>query len=207
MDAAQKFSCTLLMKQSFPPLLPNNPIKIKVTGSIGDEKLSFISVGPGKLVASQPLAEIGSVAAQRVSANAQRLEIFKTTLARLVIIVILVTIWGVCREFSDPLPLDFYLLIALGVLVFLLPFSLLLSGILASRRDVIRFHFHTPKNKKLLSIEVDPRQESGVRQALVSAGLEFAFAEDSQQEWQCERCGAAVDADATVCPVCGDKLN
>ena len=207
MDANRRFSCIFLMKATFPPLLPNNPIKIKVTAEIDPEKLSFISVGPGKTVAIQPLAKIGSVTVQPVSANAQRLEVFLISMARLGVIAVLLFIWTLCKNSSEPMDISYYVLVMLGAIILVLPLSLLLSGILASRHDILRFQFNSLKNNKLLSIEVEPRQESEVRQALVSAGLQFTASDDSQGEWECERCGATVDADTTVCPVCGDRLD
>ncbi len=206
MSVVSKFPCTLLMKTTFPPLLPNTPIKIKSTAEIDAEMLSFVSFGPGKTVASHPLAKIGSVTVQSVSPNAQRLEIFLVSLARLGVIAVLLFILMLIRNAADPMDLSYYVLIVLSGAILVLPFSLLLSGILASHHDVIRFHFNSIQNNKLASIEVEPREESEVRRALVSAGLQVEGGEDSQVEWQCERCGATVDADATICPVCGDRL-
>ncbi len=207
METSIQFPCIYLMKATFPPLVPNTPVKIKATAEIDAEKISFISIGPGKTMASQPLTKIGSVTARSVSANAQRLEIFLTSLARAAVFAVLIFIWTVCRNASEPMDVTYYVLVVLGGVILIFPFSLLLSGILASRHDVLRFIFSSPHGDKLLSIEVDPRRGPEVRRALVSAGLQLTTSEESQVEWQCERCGAVVDADATVCPVCGDKLD
>ncbi len=207
MEASRHFSCTFLMKAPISPVIPNSPAKIKSMAEIDAGKISFTSVGPGKTLASQPLADIGSVTFQPVSVSAQRLEIFWTSLARMGVFAFLIFIWTLCRNAADPMDLSYYILIILGSVILTLPFSLLLSGILAKRHEVLRLQFNSSKNKKLLSIEVEPTQETEVRRALASAGLHVAGGGDGEVEWQCERCGAIVDAEATICPVCGDRLD
>ena len=208
MDTSGKFSCTFLMKQTFPPFLPNLPIKIKATAEIDAKEISFVAIGPGKTVASQPLANIDRVMVQPVSVGAQRIEILVTTLARLGVMAVLFFLWTIFSNASNPVDyLPYYVLVILIALFLILPLSLLLSGILSSKQDVLRFHFNSPLNEKLLRIEVEPAQESEVRQALLSAGLKFGERQGSREVWECDQCGAVVDADAAVCPNCGAKFD
>ena len=182
---------------------PFNPQRIKVIIEIDTEKLSFISLTPrgqSKFRGSVLIDSIRSIEIQNLSINAQRLEILKKSLLRYFFIAALISIYMFLFK-SAPLFMGIYNALIFAIVLF--PLFFLSDGGFSVKNEVVRFLFTPVDLKKPFYIEVEQGLEKEVQQALLTAGLNFHSDEENQEIWECDECGAIVDALAVKCPNCG----
>jgi hypothetical protein len=204
MDIQNKISCTVMHPKLFPAyfLDPFNPQRIKVIVEIDTDKLSFLSLlssGKSRSRGNVLITSVRSVVIQNLSKNAQRLEILKRSLTRYLFIAVLISIYLFLFQSA---PLFMGIFIALACAIVWVPLYFLFDGGFTVK-EVVRFLFTPVDLEKSFYLEVEQGQEKEVQQALLSAGLNFDGDDESQDIWECDECGAIVDALAVKCPNCG----
>jgi hypothetical protein len=170
MDTTPSFPCTLMYPALFPAF-PLNPPKLKVMVTINPDNLTFVSVGPGKTVASEPYGNIQNAVIDHVSPETQMLEIFRKSLVRIIIVAAVFFFYMVYTHLRDPYSPVYYLLIALvgagvsGALFFTL------NGGLTAWHSIIRVVFTPVEHRKKFYFEIKPEDEIAIQEALRTAGI------------------------------------
>jgi len=130
-----------------------------------------------KIMGTERLAKIDQVIIERLVGSAQRIEILRRSLLRMVL-------WGgivlVFFLFVRTYPLGIGILAALAVAAFVGALNFLLNGGLGRKQDVVRFHFALSEHGHTFYLEVPPTQELGLHQALRAACLSLEDPETNQ---------------------------
>lgn len=92
----------------------------------------------GKIMGTQPLAQVEQVRIERLSGKAQRLEIMRRSLLRMALVGGIVLAYTLIVRAS---PSGLSVLMALGVAAFIGFLNFVLNGWLRRKQDVMRFHF------------------------------------------------------------------
>jgi hypothetical protein len=188
MEIQNKISCTVMHPKMFPAyfLDPFNPQRVKVMIEIDTDKLSFLSLpssGQSKSLGSVLIDTVRSVVIQKLSINAQRLEILKKSLLRYFFIAALFSIYLFVFKSSPLFTGIFIALVGASVIV---PLYFLSQGGFTIKNEVVRFLFTPVGLEKSFYLEVEQGHEKEVQQALLSAGLNFDGNEESQDIWECD---------------------
>lgn len=204
MDTSKMFACTIMHPKLFPgPITdPGNPLRVEMLAEVGAEGLIIRAPAPsakGKVMGSEPLAGIDRVSIERLDGSAQRLEIMRRSLKRMVLVGGIVLGFAL---FVRAYPPGISILMALAVAAFIGSLNFLLNGGLAHKQNTVRFHFFPTEDGRSFYLEVSPARELELHKALLGAGLRLEDGVD-QRMWVCGDCGATVDATATTCPQCG----
>ncbi len=202
MDTPRTFLCTVMHPGLFPgPIIDlGRPLRVKMLVEVGTEDLIIRASAPiakGKVMGTESLSKIGRVTIERVTGSAQRIEILRRSLWRMVLVGGIVLAYTLLFR-SYPLRYD--ALMALAVAAFIGPLNFLLDGGLGRKPDVVRFHFMPTESGRPFYLEVLSAEQQELHEALLAAGLSPEDAEASQQTWTCGNCGAVVDAIAMTCP-------
>ena len=173
MDAPKLFPCTVAHPRLFPgPITdPGNPLRVKMLIEINPQELiirASAARANGKIMGTEPLAKIGRVIVDRLSARAQRMEILRRSLIRMGIIGGLVLAFGL---FLRSYPLHISILSVVIVAVFIGPLNFLLNGGLGSKQDVVRFNFTPTEQGRAFYLEVPSDQAPELHQELLAGGL------------------------------------
>jgi hypothetical protein len=205
MNIQNKISCTVMHPKLFPAyfLDPFNPQRINAIVEIDTDKLSFLSlpsIGKSRLPGNVPLDNVHHVAIQNLSVKAQRLEILRKSLIRY---LVLSTVFSIYLFLFKSAPLFTGTIIALTAAIIILPLNFLFNGGFAVKNEVVRFLFTPIEPGKSFYLEVEQGYEPELQKALLTFGLKFAGDEENQESWECDECGAVVEASAVKCPNCG----
>jgi len=184
MDTSGMFLCTVVHPKLFPgPITdPGNPLRVELLVEVGAEDLIIRASAPsakGKIMGTEPLAEIDHVTIERLAGNEQRKEILRRSLLRMALVGSIVLAFML---FFRGYPPGISILGALAVAAFIGLLNFVLNGGLASRQDVTRFRFTLSENGHPFYLEVPSTQAMGLQQALLGAGLSLEDPETDQSQ-------------------------
>jgi len=178
----KRFSCTVMHPDLSPFNLldPFNVLRIKLIAELDTDKLSLItSRGKAKTLISVPFGNTSHVTIQHLSVSSQRLERFRQSLTRLIVLAVVMFIYILLSHSRQPRDVGYYILVTLAGVGLISPLFLLSSGGFTLKNDVVRFHFTPLKEGKPFYLEVEPANEPDIHQMLLSAGLKFKEYEGS----------------------------
>lgn len=173
MNTPKTFLCTVMHPRVFPAPItdPGNPLRVEMLVEVGSEDLIIRASAPrakGKEMGREPWDKVARVTIERLAGRGQRLEILRRSLVRMALVGGIVLAFMLLFRLY---PLHYAVLGALAVAGVIGPLNFLLSGGLARKKDVVRFHFIPAGGGRPFYLEVLPAEEPELHQALLSAGF------------------------------------
>ena len=173
MDTSRMFPCIVVHTKHFPgPFTdPGNPLKVPMLIEIGAEEViirASAASANGKIIGAEPFTSFERVTFKHLTGDAQISAILRRSLLRMAIMGgIALVFMLIVRAY----PLGISILAAVIVAAIVGSLNFLLNGGLEGKQDVVRFNFEPSEHDHTFYLEVPSIKETGLRQALLDAGL------------------------------------